>query len=230
VLAEQRQRSACRWLDCAHGHDLLERRNQQARKRRCSTYITADELLLRSCFKHARQAEMYPASQLDHDAWAPRREKNTYRAKSLERLAWRNRRNKSRKYSSPHLAMCDSNHAVRSNYGATMCADSRQGKPTERWRRKVSGLKSHALHDSGTAEIQSAHRAASVSDDASYRWWSGGGMTGCDISDSVFAHSLRRPRLALRCPRVNDRCAPGRTARTPDTAFKFLTRDLLGPT
>src|SRR6516225_3833962 len=37
-----------------------------------------------------------------------------------------------------------------------------KGKPTERWRRKVSGLRSPGLYDSGTAEIQSFHRTESV--------------------------------------------------------------------
>jgi len=37
-----------------------------------------------------------------------------------------------------------------------------KGKPTERWRRKVSGLRSLGLYDSGTAVIQSFHRTASA--------------------------------------------------------------------
>ncbi len=37
-----------------------------------------------------------------------------------------------------------------------------KGKPTERWRRKVSGLTSLGLYDSGTAEIQSFHRTVSA--------------------------------------------------------------------
>jgi hypothetical protein len=35
-----------------------------------------------------------------------------------------------------------------------------KGKPTERWGRKVSGLRSLELYDSGTAVIQSFHRTA----------------------------------------------------------------------
>src|SRR5262245_6065659 len=51
--------------------------------------------------------------------------------------------------------MCESGHTRCAKQVARMVADLRQGKPTERWRRKVSGLKSLGLHDSGTAEIQS---------------------------------------------------------------------------
>jgi len=37
-----------------------------------------------------------------------------------------------------------------------------KGKPIERWGRKVSGLRSLKLYDSGTAVIQSFHRTAAV--------------------------------------------------------------------
>ena len=83
---------------------------------------------------------------------------------------------------------------------ARMVADLRQGKPTERWRRKVSGLKSLRLHDSGTAEIQSALWAASVLETTRrYRRWTEGAMTGDYTIASVLVRSMRsmrHPRLA----------------------------------
>jgi hypothetical protein len=132
---------------------------------------TADEILFRCCFDQAATSRKVPGESTR--ARCVRATTRTICRPSqiaVRRLVC-DHQNKSREYSSVHVAMCEAHHAPRSEQGATMCADSRQGKPTERWRRKVSGLTSHSLHDSGTAEIQSALWAASVQDDASYRWW-----------------------------------------------------------
>jgi hypothetical protein len=125
-------------------------------------------------------------------------------------------------YLPSQFAMCESRHAHKRKQVARMVADLRQGKPTERWRRKVSGLKSLRLHDSGTAEIQSALWAASVLE-TMRRTVGGveGAMTGNFRIASVLVRSMRSLPLprSMRHPRLAHHCARNAAAFAAHTAM-----------
>jgi hypothetical protein len=98
--------------------------------------------------------------------------------------------------------MCDSCHTGLRLQLATMCAVSDKGKPTERWRRKVTGLKSLVLHDSGTAGIQSAIGLPRCTQcNASSLGWRGGGDDSIlhDRFHALIATFARSALLLTQC-------------------------------
>jgi hypothetical protein len=152
-----------------------------------------------------------------------RRAQATRDAQVIESLESSRRHKKVKRTICPHtFAMCESRHARKRKQVARMVADLRQGKPTERWRRKVSGLKSLRLHDSGTAEIQSALWAASVLE-TMRRTVGGveGAMTGNFRIASVLVRSMRSLRLlrSMRHPRLAHHCARNAAAFAAHTAM-----------
>ena len=91
-----------------------------------------------------------------------------------------------------------------------------KGKPTERWRRKVSGLRSLELYDSGTAVIQSFHRTVSARVVRVTATVGGGQVMVAYDSNAVSGHSCGASRGCARSAAAASRAGCTDNRRTAE--------------